>query len=367
MRQSAGPKPRVKISDVAEALGLSKGTVSRAMNAYPDISESTQLRVRRTAERMGYRPLSHAQAIKTGRVRALALVLEVSEYDGHAPFLTTFLSGVTEEASDNGWTLTVATAGAGKDMEETLRRLMQERKADGFILPRTRVNDPRVELLRSQHVPHILYGRTGYGDDFAQKGLSWYDISGGRAMTEAVVHLAKLGHTRIGFLGSRVEYNYALLRRDGYLNGLKRAGLPHDPDLEILENLETAEAARSAARLLRLPEPPTAIVGCTDLIALGAYQAAEDLNLEIGQDLSVVGYDGIPRGDYVKPRLSSFHVDSYAAGRRLAALLIRQIRGENPEELRELAPARFVQGGSDAPPRLSSAALAKKVAANSNS
>ncbi|MGH1465284.1 MAG: LacI family DNA-binding transcriptional regulator [Cognatishimia sp.] len=361
MQRVTRPKTRVKISDVADALGLSKGTVSRAMNAYPDISESTQLRVKRMAERMGYRPLSHAQAIKTGRVRALGLVLETTEYDGHAPFLTTFLSGVSEEASDNGWTLTVATAQSGIDMERTLLRLIHEHKADGFILPRTRVNDPRVKILKDQSVPHVLFGRTGYGTNKNNGNLSWFDIAGGDAMRRAVRHLAGLGHKRIGFLGALNEYNYTHLRHDGYLKGIAESNLSYDPQIDV-QGIQRSEEADAATRnLLRLPQPPTAIIGATDAIALGVYDAAEHFGLSIGSDLSVIGYDGIPQGSYAKPKLSSFQVDSYQAGRQLASLLIRQIRGEDPQELREIASAHFVRGGSENAPSMNSAQLAQRL------
>ncbi|GAA6207312.1 substrate-binding domain-containing protein [Cognatishimia sp. WU-CL00825] len=331
------------------------------MNAYPDISESTQLRVKRMAERMGYRPLSHAQAIKTGRVRALGLVLETTEYDGHAPFLTTFLSGVSEEASENGWTLTVATAHSGADMERTLLRLIHEHKADGFILPRTRVRDRRVKILLDQNVPHVLFGRTGYGKNTESSRLSWYDIAGGDAMARAVRHLSELGHKRIGFLGALNEYNYTHLRHDGYLKGLAECGLPYDAKIDVHGIQRSEEADVATKKLLRLPSPPTAIIGATDALALGVYEAAEQFGLSVGTDLSVIGYDGIPQGSYAKPKLSSFRVDSYQAGRRLASLLIRQIRGEDPQELREIASAHFVSGGSDNAPSMNSEQLARRL------
>lgn len=126
---------RVTIAMVAEALGVTKGTVSRALNDYPDISAATRARVRRVAERMGYRPLAQAQAIRTGRTRTLGLVLQTDIPGAQRPFLSDFLAGLTGAASAEHWTLTVATSAGGRRMLETLERLVDERKADGFILP----------------------------------------------------------------------------------------------------------------------------------------------------------------------------------------------------------------------------------------
>ena len=110
-------------------------------------------------------------------------------------------------------------------------------------------------------------------------------------------------------------------------------------------------------------KPPTALVFAVDLAALGAYDAARETGLTIGRDLSVISYDGIPEGGWANPPLTTFRVDSRMAGERLAGLLIRRIRGVDPEELRETALAELQPGGSDGPPRLSSEDIAARVSA----
>src|SRR6056297_4238814 len=99
MAPSGTRSARVTINDVARELGLAKGTVSRALDGYPDISDSTRNRVARMADRLGYAPLAHAQAIRTGRVRAIGIVLQIGEHDAQRPFLADFLAGVTTAAS----------------------------------------------------------------------------------------------------------------------------------------------------------------------------------------------------------------------------------------------------------------------------
>ena len=105
----------------------------------------------------------------------------------------------------------------------------------------------------------------------------------------------------------------------------------------------------------------TAIVCAVDMAALGVYRAAAEPGISIGADLSVIAYDGIPEGAWAVPPLTTFNVDSREAGERLAALLIRRIRGAKPEELRETARARLQQGGSDGPPTLITADIARRV------
>lgn len=351
-------KDRITISDVAERVGLTKGTVSRALNGYPDIAERTRRRVMKTANELGYTPLAHAQAIRTGRVRSIGLVLQISEHDAHAPFLTDFLAGVTTAASAENWTLAVATANSDRSMIATIERLVSERKADGFILPRTLTDDPRVAHLRSHNVPFILYGRTK-----DTRGCAWFDVLGEHAMRDAVLRLHHLGHRRIGFVNGGSEYHFCRLRQEGYRAGLGHVGLPYDPALVLNDVRRTSDGTHATHALLTAPEPPTAIVFATDETALGAYTAAQNLGLRIGSDLSVIAYDGIPEGLYAQPPLTTFSVENHAAGERLATLLIRRIRGEAAETLREHAPARLIVRASDGPPSLTSQALAMKVQA----
>lgn len=335
---------RVTISDVAEALNLTKSTVSRAMNGYADISEATRLRVKRMAEQMNYQPLSHAQAIKTGRTRSLGFVLQLADHDAQRPFLAEFLAGLSAGATAEGYTLTVASADSDAHLIETFRALLRDRKADGFILPRAMVHDPRVRVLRAGDVPFVLHGRQQNAE-----GCCWFDIRGEEAIRDAVSHLAALGHRRIAFINGGAIYTYAQLRAEGFLTGMAQSGLEVDRAM-MRKDAVTLEDGLAAARiLLDHPSPPTAIVCAVDQVALGVYRAAAERGLVIGRDLSVVGYDGIREGAHAQPPLTTFAVDNRAAGSALATLLIRRIRGEPAEELRKTAPATFVNRGSTGP------------------
>lgn len=351
---------RVTINHVAARIGLTKSTVSRALNGYPDISERTRLRVRETAQALGYRPLANAQAMRTGRLRSIGLVLQLNEHDRHRPFLADFLAGVSEAASAADWTIAVATATSDEDTLRLLCKLADERKADGFILPRALWHDPRVRLLCDAEVPFVLYGRTA-----DSRGCAWFDIESERAMTDAVARLAALGHTRIGFIAGPARYTYARLRLDGYRDGLIQAGLPYDENLVGPSALGVSEGqAAMQALLMQSATPPTAVICSTDLGAIGAYRAAAALGLSVGEDISIISYDGIPEGELLDPPLSTFSADARAAGARLTELLIERIGGRAPENLRELVPAVFIQRGSHGPATLTPVQLAAKITTN---
>ena len=356
--RSAHSKMRVTISDVSEALGVTKSTVSRALNDYADISEATRLRVRRMADSMGYKPLSHAQAIRTGQTKSLGLVIQMGDHDAQRPFLAEFLAGLSQGASASGWTLTIAASNDDDTTMETFKDIIRNRRADGFILPRTMVMDPRIQLLRKADVPFVLFGRSP-----DPTGCAWFDVLGEEAMADAVAHLAALGHRKIGFINGGMQYTYGALRRDGYLRALAEAGL--SPDVAHMREgaMTIADGASRAREILTTPNPPTAIVCAVDMAALGVYSAATELGLEIAKDVSVISYDGSPEGAHASPPLSTFAVEYTQAGRRLSEFLIRQINGEAPENLRETVKATFLDRGSAGPPRMTSEQLADHLSA----
>ncbi|WP_316860465.1 substrate-binding domain-containing protein [uncultured Cohaesibacter sp.] len=340
-----GKKTRVTIKDVALSLGMSKSTVSRALNGYSDIAESTRLKVKRTAHVMGYKPMVQAQAIRTGLVRSLGMVLNADSHDGHRPFLADFIDGISRRASEDNWTLTVSTAPHALGVLSTIERLSNEHSVDGFILPRTRIEDPRVRYLVKANVPFIMFGRTG--DD---RDCGWYDINAELAMEKAVLRLAGMGHKRIGFINGLTRYMYAKVRLEGYRTGLEKAGLAYDDRLVQIDAVTRKDGERAGGVLLDLSRRPTAIVCAVDLAALGLYKAAAARYLTIGSDLSIISYDGIAEGEYASPPLTSFSVDNRKAGECLADLLIKRIRGAAPETLRQLGEADLIVRASDGPP-----------------
>lgn len=335
---------KVTIQDLSDHLNLSKGTVSRALNKYPDIAKSTQLRVANAAQKLGYRPSSHAQAIRTGLVKSVGLVLNVAGENAHKPFLSDFLNGISQRLGEDDWTLVVATAQSDEHSIEVHSRLVAEQKVDGFILPRTKIHDPRVELLKSKGMPFVLYGRVA---DTAK--CPWFDVASENAMEQAVARLHAFGHQRIAYIGGHADNNFELLRRDGYLIGLAKAKIETDESLIVEGAMSVEQGFRAARNLLSLPVPPTAIVCALDRAALGACRAASSLGLYVGRDISVIGYDGMPEGAYATPPLTTFAVDSKVAGTRLADIILKVIRGADADSFRELVDARLIERQSDGP------------------
>jgi LacI family transcriptional regulator len=344
----------VTIDDVARHVGVAKGTVSRVLNNYTDISEDTRKRILKAVQDLGYQPSATARNLKRGRQDTLGIVIPVGHGSGADPFLSEFIDGIARALDELGLDLLVTTAHSREHMIETLERLIARRKVDGFIVTRTEVDDPRIAFLLEKNFPFVAHGRTR-----DPEGYAWFDIDNETAFADGVRHLYSLGHERIGLIGGSLELNFALQRLTGYRQGLEALGVAYDPSLESLQNLSEKGGATGAEALLSLETPPTALLCVTDALAIGAVQFCRKLGLKAGSDVTVIGYDGLPVGEYLDPPLTTFSQSAQDAGGRVARMLIDVLDGKNPTSLQALAQANLIRRASDGAPTMTPAALAE--------
>lgn len=344
----------VTIADVARHVGVAKGTVSRVLNGYTDISESTRERVMQAVDTLGYRASATARNLKRGRVDTFGIVLPLTPGHGADPFLAEFLDGISRALSEAEKDLIVATASSAEDAVTVMKRLISSRKVDGFILTRTAVEDQRINYLLEAGFPFVCHGR-----DQRQDEHPWMDVDNKSAFRSAVMRLADMGHAHIALVSARPEMNFSVQRQQGFRDGMQAAGLAVRQELCVETSMDETGGEQAAEKLLKLNNPPTAIVCMTDAIAIGVCKVLRRFKIEVGRDISVIGYDGLPACAHFDPAITSFEQDPVGAGRQLAELLTLSIQGHAAKELQVLCEARLIPGGSDGPPRKTSEELAR--------
>lgn len=335
----------VSIAQLAQHCGLSEGTVSRALNNYPDIAKKTRERVQNAANELGYRPSSSARRLARGIVETVGFVLPSRGNHLSDPFLSEILDGLAAELAVHDWDLLLAAVPEGHDEIEVMDRLVRSGKVGGFALTRIRRHDPRVEYLKTAGVPFVVHGRTEHHDDY-----SWLDVDNEKAFVDAVAYLVGLGHEKIALLGGDLSMNYAWLRRQGFIKGLEAANLDVVPEY-IIDNVSDEIAARSAMnQLLALPNRPTAIVCITDTVAIGAIHTLQHSGLEAGREISIIGYDGLPMGAAIEPALTTMSQDAHEAGREIGRMLLAQAGSKSNEISQTLWEAKLTLRASANPP-----------------
>jgi LacI family transcriptional regulator len=336
------------IRTLARDLGLSITTVSRALAGYSDVSAATRVRVERKAAEIGYRPNAAARRLKTGRADAVGLILPAGPAGFGDPFLAELMGAIGAELSGRDIDLLVTAVEDGEAEIAALHRLITGRKVDGVILPRTRWQDARIDLLLELDFPFVTHGRSARADEHA-----WLDIDGEEAFAALGARLVAAGHRRITLLNAPDSYAYARARATGFRKAMQTAGLPAPQTPVMALAAATAAAGEAAvAAVLDSGEPPTAIACATDQIAFGVISALAARGLRAGRDIAVVGYDDLPLSALVSPTLTTMRQPIRQEGRRLVEMLLDRIAGKPAGELRELWPAELVVRESDscAPP-----------------
>lgn len=350
----------VTITDVARYVGVAKGTVSRVLNNYTDISPETRERILKAVKELGYEPSSTARNLKRGRQDTLGIVLPIGPQGGADPFLAEFVDGIARELDSLNKDLLITTANSSEQMLQKMDRLIARRKVDGFILTRTEVDDPRVRFLLERKFPFVLHGRIG-AEGSAEGNYAWYDIENADTFALGVKHLNALGHIDIGFIGGPRNLNFAYQRKAGYRSAMRELGQDCSR-LLVTDCPLTEEGGYAGAKaLLSREAPPTALLCSTDALAIGAMRCCKDHGLTVGRDISVVGYDGLPVGGYTDPPLTTYSQCAQAAGGKVANMLIQVVGGTNPAALQFVEPAYLVRRKSDGPPMKSPDQIAEIV------
>jgi LacI family transcriptional regulator len=336
----------VTLKNIAARVGKSVTTVSRALAGYDDVSEATRKQVRQVALELGYEPNIIARQLQKQRTDTIALILPTFGPRFSDPFFSEFLAGVGNEAARNGFDLLVSTCAPGDEEEEAYLKHIRSRRVDGFVIVRTRRRDGRIAILQAYNYPFAVFGRVEGGNDFPL-----VDENSELGLKLVVGHLVELGHTRLACIAAPAELMLAHYRLQGFLAGLAQHSLPADPELIIEGDLTQQSGRLVGERLLDLPKPPTAIVACNDLMALGAMSAAQKRGFIVGQDVSIAGFDDIPPAEHAHPSLTTVHQPIYRIGAMVCRMLIKIINGESLAERQTILEPSLVVRQSTGPIR----------------
>lgn len=313
---------RMTIAKIAEQAGVSVPTVSKVLNGRADVAEGTRAKVESIIQEHGYR----RRTASTANNPMIDLVF--NEIRGE--WAIELIRGVEEVVRAEGVELVLSECGGSRRPRQEWIESVLNRRPLGVIMVFSDLDADQRAQLEARRIPFVVVDPVGdVGDDVPSIGsANW---NGGRMAT---LHLRKLGHTRIGVIGGPVETLCARMRVDGYTDALRSTGVEVDPALIRATEFGVSSGHREARVLLTLPERPTAIIAGSDLQALGVYQAARELGLEIPRDLSVVGYDDLPIAQWVSPTLTTVHQPLRRMAEMATRLVLDLARGVTPAVLR---------------------------------
>lgn len=346
-KRTRGSSSSVNINDLAERAGVAPATVSRALNGYSDISESTRAKILSLAEQLNYRPSSRARQLARGRVEAIAFVLPSAARSMDQLFLSEFLGAMAGALATRGYDLLFATVRETETEQEVYKRLIAEGKCAGFILTNSADEDPRIALLQHLNVPFVVYGRAKTSAPFAS-----IDMDNEAAISGLVDHLVALGHQSFAYIDLQETASFARLRRSGFDLGVKRNGLSEASVAIVHATHDPTGGQKAVARLFdgATSHQPTALVCPADLVAIGAIQALSERGFRVGRDVTVTGYDGLPLGAFTSPPLTTMSQPIEEIGRWLVDTLFKLMSGADPADFQRVLQPTLIRRQSDGSP-----------------
>jgi DNA-binding LacI/PurR family transcriptional regulator len=334
---------RVTIADVAADAGVGVGTVSRVLNGSDQVRAATLRTVQDSIDRLGYRPSHAATALVRGTPRTVAVVVAHMTRPSTVVRVASALAVLAEE----GYDTIVCNVDTPAERDRHLETLLPTHRADGVLA----ISLP---LSRGQLAQFGRAGVTLVSVDAVAPGVPQTtidDVAGGRLATG---HLIGLGHRRIGFVGDMafasppagLGFTSSADRLRGYRQALAEAGIDQQARLIRRGPHDTAAAAEQATRLLKAPDPPTAIFAASDTQAIGVLAAAERLGVTVPGQLSVIGFDDIESAAFLG--LSTVRQPLARSGAEGAQRLCALLRGERLRVRRSELPLELVARASTA-------------------
>ena len=325
---------KITIADIARESGVSITSVSFALNGQPGVSEATREQVRSVARRLGWTPSMRGRRLAGRRADAVGLILERGpEVLGADPFFSTFIAGVEAELEPRELALELHVSPDRESAIRRYRRLADDGRVDGVLLTDIGVQDHRVSLVRELGLPAVAVLDVPMAFDLP---AVFEDHRPGIAQT--VRHLAAQGHRRIGYLTGPPARIHAAQRQQAWQDSMIECELAPGP----VEHADfTADGGAAATeRLLGHTPRPTAIVCANDLMAIGVLRRLRELGIDVPDEMSVAGYDGIEISRHVTPSLTTVITDPQTVGRRAAQLLLELIAKRDPTDI-EIEPAKL--------------------------
>ncbi len=314
----------ITIKDIANLLGLSKSTVSRALKDHPDISRETKEMVKRIADDLSYKPNIIASSLRLKKSKTIGAIFpEISYF-----FFPSVIHGIEDVAHRMGYNLLIVQSNESYEREVENLNILMSNKVDGILLS---VSKNTRDFNHFRHImdinlPLVFFDRIV--KDLPTDNVLVDDISG--AIT-AVNHLFETGKKRIAICNGNPNLLISQNRLKGYRTALEANGVSID-DRFIIYGETPLEAETETLKLLNMASPPDAIFAISDLTMTGVMKAIYQTNLRIPEDIAVIGFcEEIFRTMY-KPSLTAIQPMGFEIGKIATEVLFDKISRNNDKK-----------------------------------
>jgi len=305
------------IKDIANQAGVSIATVSHVINGTRFVSKETSERVAAAMRQLDYQPNIIAKSLKTSRSHIVAFIIP----DIANPYFSEVCRGFQDMAAQNDFIVVVFNTDRELAREKQILEVVRQYRVNGVVLnPAHIALDDLLEVSKNGVEVVLL------GNQVETERFDMVMVDNVKASLDAVSRLIEMGHRRLALVNGAPGSSSGARRQQGFLDALELHGIPVQKEWLSSGSFTFESGYQQAARLLRMKEPPGAIFAANDMLALGVLSAANDMEVRVPEQLSIMGFDNIPETERSRPRLSTVDQPKYETGQEAGRLLFEALR-----------------------------------------
>lgn len=315
----------VTLKHIAQELGVSAMTVSRALNDRSNVDEKTKERVIEKARSMGYTPNHVAKSLVSNKTYTIGVVIP----DITHAFFPEVVRGIEEITYNSDYQLLLTNANETFSREKNAVRALQSKRVDGILISSSQTVED------FSFYQEIIKGGTKvvfFDRCIENLGASCVSVNDRSSATQITEHLIKEHqYTRIGYLSGPQQVSIGRERYEGFMDALRRHDISLNEKWIVEGGFREKSGYEAMKKLLELPreEQPEAIATVNDPVAIGALQALNEAGISVPEDLALVGFTDDVRAELLKVPLTTVHQPAYEVGKRAAQKLIQTIENED--------------------------------------
>jgi len=327
------------IKNIAEMLGISVSTVSRALRDAHDISPETKKKVIDLANQLNFKPNKNAAALASGSTKNIGVVI---------PFITNYyfssvISGIQEEAYTLGYNIILFLTNDEAEREKQLIHNLDLTSLDGLLISisSNTTSVQHYQQLIDDGLPIVFFDRAP--NDINVSKVIQNDYEGAFLATK---YLINKGFKNIAHISGPASLDFSKERLRGYLSAMQKAHLPVNPDYTIHSGFSQQNGYSDTVKLLALEKIPDAIFAINDRKAVGAIQAIKAAGKKVGKEIAVIGFTNDPISTIIEPNLTTIEEPTLEIGKQSCQLLIKHIKNKEFEARTVILPCKLIERDS---------------------
>jgi len=316
-------KPHTTLKDIANKLGLSVSTVSRALNNNPAIKQETVELVKKTAANLEYFPDGVARSLQNKSTKTIGVIVPEIRHD----FFSSAVDGIEDRAYQEGFTIIVSKSNEDYDREVLNSRSMVSNRVAGIIasVAQSTTQGDHFTAIQKRGIPIVLFDRV-----IEELNVSKVIVDDFVGAYNCTKHLIEMGFTKIAHLAGPENLKISVERLKGYKTALKDSNFEIRDDYIVQVELDESHGAEGVQTLLNLEERPNAIVAVNDPVAVGAHKRIRSMGYTIPSDIGITGFSNNPITEMIEPQLTTVDQHGYKMGQAAADILLREIFNDQP-------------------------------------